>query len=39
MGIKGVLAASPIADTLAFIMSVTMVVLSFKNLRATHEGS
>ena len=39
MGIKGVLAASPIADTLAFIMSVTMVVLSFKNLRATHEVS
>ena len=32
MGINGVLAASPIADTLAFIMSVSMVVLSFRHL-------
>ncbi len=32
MGINGVLAASPIADTLAFIMSVSMVILSFRHL-------
>lgn len=32
MGIKGVLAASPIADTMAFIMSVSMVILSFKRI-------
>ena len=32
MGINGVLAASPIADTLAFIMSVSMVMLSFRHL-------
>ena len=32
MGINGVLAASPIADTLAFIMSVSMVLLSFRRL-------
>lgn len=30
MGISGVLAASPIADTMAFIMSVSMVLLSFR---------
>jgi Na+-driven multidrug efflux pump len=30
MGINGILAASPISDTLAFIMSVSMVVLSFR---------
>ena len=30
MGINGILAASPIADTLAFIMSVSMVVISFR---------
>jgi Na+-driven multidrug efflux pump len=30
MGISGILAASPIADTMAFIMSVSMVVLSFR---------
>ena len=30
MGINGILAASPIADTLAFIMSVSMVIVSFK---------
>ena len=32
MGINGVLAASPIADTMAFIMSVSMVILSFKRI-------
>ena len=32
MGIKGVLAASPIADTMAFIMSVSMGLLSFRKL-------
>ena len=31
-GINGVLAASPIADTMAFIMSVSMVLLSFRRL-------
>ena len=30
MGINGILAASPIADTLAFVMSVSMVVISFR---------
>ena len=30
MGIQGVLIASPISDTLAFIVSVTMVLLSFR---------
>ena len=30
MGIHGILAASPISDTLAFIISVTMVLLSFR---------
>ena len=30
MGINGILAASPIADTLAFIMSVSMVIISFR---------
>ena len=29
-GINGILAASPVADTLAFIMSLSMVVLSFR---------
>ena len=33
MGIQGVLIASPISDTLAFIVSVTMVLISFKNMR------
>ena len=33
MGIHGILAASPISDTLAFIISVTMVLVSFKKLR------
>jgi Na+-driven multidrug efflux pump len=33
MGITGVLAASPIADTMAFIMSVSMVLLSFRRLQ------
>ena len=32
-GINGVLAASPIADTMAFIMSVSMVLLSFRRLQ------
>ena len=32
MGIHGILAASPISDTLAFIISVTMVLLSFRRL-------
>jgi hypothetical protein len=32
MGINGVLAASPIADALAFIMSVSMVLISFRHL-------
>ena len=38
MGIHGILAASPISDTLAFIISVSMVLLSFrkyKNLTMT----
>ena len=30
MGIHGILAASPISDTLAFIISVTMVLISFR---------
>ena len=30
MGINGILAASPIADTMAFIMSVSMVLVSFR---------
>ncbi len=30
MGINGILAASPIADTLAFIMALSMAVLSFR---------
>jgi putative MATE family efflux protein len=34
MGINGILAASPISDTLAFIMSVSMVVISFKKFGA-----
>jgi hypothetical protein len=33
MGINGILAASPIADTLAFIMSLSMAVLSFRNFK------
>ena len=32
MGIQGILAASPISDTLAFIISVSMVLLSFRRL-------
>ena len=32
MGIHGILIASPISDTLAFIVSVSMVLYSFKNL-------
>ena len=35
MGINGILAASPISDTLAFIMSVSMVVLSFRKFGKT----
>jgi hypothetical protein len=33
MGINGILYASPIADTLAFIMSVSMVLLSFRKYK------
>ena len=33
MGINGVLAASPIADTLAFILSLSMVLISFRKLQ------
>ena len=32
IGIHGILAASPISDTLAFVVSVTMVLVSFKKL-------
>lgn len=32
MGIHGILVASPISDTLAFVISVSMVLYSFKNL-------
>ncbi len=32
MGIDGILYASPIADTMAFIMSVSMVLLSFRKM-------
>ena len=32
MGINGVFYASPIADALAFVMSVSMVLLSFREL-------
>ena len=31
-GINGILAASPISDAMAFIMSVSMVLLSFRRL-------
>ena len=34
MGIQGILAASPISDTLAFIISVTMVLVSFRKLKS-----
>ena len=34
MGIHGILAASPISDTLAFIISVTMVLISFRKYPA-----
>ena len=34
MGIHGILAASPISDTLAFIISVTMVLVSFRKLKS-----
>ena len=33
MGIHGILAASPISDTLAFIISVTMVLISFRKFK------
>ena len=33
MGIHGILAASPISDTLAFIISVTMVLVSFRKFK------
>ena len=33
MGIHGILAASPISDTLAFIVSISMVLLSFRKYR------
>ena len=35
MGIHGILAASPISDTLAFIISVTMVLVSFRRLNVS----
>jgi Na+-driven multidrug efflux pump len=38
MGINGILAASPISDTLAFIMSVSMVMLSFRKFGKTDEN-
>ena len=34
MGIHGILAASPISDTLAFIISVTMVLISFRKFHS-----
>lgn len=37
MGINGILAASPISDTLAFIMSVSMVMISFRKFGKTDE--
>ena len=37
MGIDGILAASPISDTLAFIMSVSMVMISFRKFGKTDE--
>ena len=33
MGINGILAASPISDALAFIVSITMVLVSFRKYR------
>ena len=33
MGINGILAASPISDAMAFVMSVSMVMLSFKKFK------
>ena len=36
MGINGVLAASPIADAMAFVMSVSMVIVSFKKFKETN---
>ncbi len=39
MGIDGILAASPVSDTLAFIMSVSMVVLSFRKFGKTADNS
>ena len=36
MGINGVLAASPIADAMAFVMSVYMVIVSFKKFKETN---
>ena len=35
MGIHGILAASPISDTLAFIISVSMVLMSFRKYSKT----
>ena len=37
MGISGILAASPISDTMAFVMSVSMVVLSFKKFKENED--
>lgn len=34
MGIHGILAASPISDALAFVISVSMALLSFRKMRA-----
>ena len=39
MGINGILAASPISDTLAFIMSVSMVLLSFQKFGKTDDNN
>lgn len=39
MGLNGILAASPISDTLAFIMSVSMVVLSFRQFRESDNNN
>ena len=36
MGINGILAASPIADTLAFIMALSMAMLSFRKFLEIH---
>ena len=39
MGINGILAASPISDKLAFIMSVSMVLLSFQKFGKTDDNN